>query len=81
MGPIGGSSAGLPPRLPDTWTVEILDDGRIKIVTGPTSPAIHTTAEKMLGEINRLMGGEVKRTHRPDARTHSHHHGGHHHSH
>jgi len=64
----------------DEWEIEILEDGRIKITTGATSPAIHTTAEKLLGEINKLAGGEVTRERRPGAR-HEHGHHGHHHRH
>jgi hypothetical protein len=61
---------------PDTWEIEVLDDGRLKVTTGPTSPAIHTTAEKLLADINRLMGGEVTKQRRPGAHhDHGHDHG------
>lgn len=63
----------------DTWEVTVLEDGRIKITTGPTSAAIHTTAEQFLGEINRLAGGPVVRERRPGARPNHSHHGNHHH--
>lgn len=62
--------------IPDTWEVEILEDGRLKITTGPTSPAVHTTAEKLMSTINTMMGGEVERTRRPGAK-HDHHDHGH----
>ena len=59
----------------DTWEVEVLEDGRLKITTGPTSPAIHTTAEKFLADINATMGGEVTRQRRAGAHGHDHDHG------
>lgn len=59
----------------DTWDIEILPDGRIKITTGPTSPAIHTSAERLLADVTNAMGGEVTRVRRPGARhDHGHNH-------
>lgn len=58
----------------DTFKVEILGDGSIKVTTDPISPANHMNAEALLTNIARLAGGETKRERRPDAHTHSHHH-------
>lgn len=66
-GPINAPSPGR-----DEWIVEVLEDGRIKITTGATSPAIHTTADKLLAEINRLAGGEVQRERRKGVHGHTH---------
>jgi len=54
--------------MSDTITVDVLDDGRIKVTTDPISPANHTSAEKLLQAI-----GEAGKTTRRK-RAHSHHH-------
>lgn len=52
----------------DSITIEVLDDGRIKVTTDPISPANHTSAEKLL----RAIGEAGKTTRRK--RGHGHHH-------
>lgn len=60
--------------MPDTFTVEILDDGTVKTTTDPISPANHQSAEAFLAGVTMLTGGAVQRTRRGTARPHHHHH-------
>jgi hypothetical protein len=64
----------------DTFTVEILEDGTMKIETDPISPANHANAEQFIQAVNRDLGGATERKGKgKHAHTHSHHH--HHHEH
>lgn len=60
----------------DTFTVEILEDGTIKVVTDPVSAANHGNAEQFLQYMARLAGGETTRVRRSDKHAHAqqHHH-------
>ncbi len=50
-----------------------MPDGRIKIETDRFSPAIHTSAERFMAEIEKLMGGEAIHQHKPGGgHTHTH---------
>lgn len=60
---------------PGPMTIEILADGSVKITTSKVSAAAHVRAERMLGEIAKLMDGDVKAKHG------HHHHGTEEHSH
>lgn len=46
----------------DEMQVEFLPDGRVKVETDEISSTNHTTAEKFIAELGRLMGGDVVRT-------------------
>lgn len=61
-----------------TMTYTLLEDGRVKIETGAVGPTVHTNAEGMLKEFNRLIGGTAKRESKGD---HAHSHGEHTHEH
>ena len=59
------------PKTSNEITVEILDDGSVKITTGTFEGAKHSAAEAMLREISSELG-DTKRTRKPGA--HHHHH-------
>jgi len=70
----------------DTIGIEILKDGTITIKTSEVSDGNHMSADKLMEEFDKLMGGKVDIKKNPDAKqhvhNHSHHHvhaGGHHH--
>jgi hypothetical protein len=67
----------------DAITIEILEDGTLKITTDAVSGANHLNAEKLMASTVAAMGGEVKRERRKEGmrHTHTHTHGGHTHSH
>ncbi len=50
----------------DEIEIEILGDGRIKILTPGISMPNHTNADKFIQDIARLGGGEVTRERRTD---------------
>lgn len=45
----------------DKIEIEILEDGMIKITTGEISKANHCNADELIGEIEKLAGGERQR--------------------
>ena len=57
--------------MEDRITVEVLDDGTIKVVTDDLSGPNHMNADELLGFLGKLMGGEVKEQKKPHA-VHSH---------
>jgi len=58
----------------DSITVEILEDGTIKVITDPISAANHSNAEQFLQFMARLAGGDTTRSRRKDRAVHTHHH-------
>lgn len=60
----------------DSIKIQILADGTLKIITDPVSPANHKNADELLDFITKLAGGTVQRERRPDAKGHTHQHGG-----
>ena len=65
----------------DEMTLEILEDGTIRISTNPISPDNHLQAEQLLAFIAKMSGGEVSRTKRTDVHMHVHTHEHEHHHH
>ena len=62
----------------DEVTVELLDDGRIKVTTGKFSAAVHRDAEKLLAAIADATDATPTRErathgHTHDGATHRHH--------
>lgn len=57
---------------PDKFTIEILDDGTVKVTTDQVSTPNHVNAENLLKEIFRLAGGEVEIAHRHGSKVHYH---------
>ena len=45
--------------MSDTMTVEILEDGSIKVTSGQISGGNHRSADELLEVMGELMGGEV----------------------
>ena len=62
-----------------TFTVEILEDGEIKITTNDMSGPLHLKADDLFKSVARLGGGEVTDTkhglghHHEHGHTHDHH--------
>ena len=54
----------------DEIEIEILEDGRIKILTDKVSMPNHTNADRFIKDMARLLGGEVTRDKRADAHRH-----------
>ena len=48
----------------DTMNIEVLEDGTIKVDTGPISPANHMTAEAFLRNVATASGGKQERKHK-----------------
>jgi hypothetical protein len=70
--------------MSDTINIEILEDGTISIKTTAISTANHLSADKLLADLESLMGGKMTFQKNPDAPAHVHSHehahaGGHHH--
>jgi hypothetical protein len=67
----------------DKFTVEILEDGRVKVTTDAVSPANHMNAESFMRFLQQQLGGETEQIKRKQAHqhTHQHAHTGHGHSH
>ena len=55
----------------DEIIFEILDDGTVKMTTDEVSPANHLNADKLLGAIQRTLGGAATREKRKDAHAHA----------
>lgn len=64
----------------DTFEIEILDDGTIKVTTGTVGQQNHVNAESFLQMIAKETGGNAKRTAR-GTHAHVHRHGTVEHSH
>lgn len=58
----------------DTMTFEILEDGTLIVKTSEISPGNHMSADKLLAEMEQLMGGQTTKQKNPDAhgRQHTH---------
>ena len=50
--------------MADKIEIEILEDGKIKITTEGISKANHCNADELLGEIEKLAGGERQKRRR-----------------
>lgn len=51
--------------MPDRIEIEILDDGRVKVITPKIGVANHRNAEELLKLLQELLGGgvaDIKRT-------------------
>lgn len=66
---------------PDTFEVEILPDGSIKLSTDKVSMPNHTQAESFLKEVCRMAGGVKDTKHKAGHHGHTHTHGAKVHSH
>jgi len=58
----------------DVVEVEILEDGQVKWTTSKISAPNHSSADRLLAEVGRLLGGEEKIEHRHGRAAHSHSH-------
>lgn len=56
----------------DKMEVEILPDGSLKVSIDPVSSANHGSAEKMLLEMLRALGGDIETKHKHGKKYHSH---------
>ena len=69
----------------DIINIEILEDGTITVKTSEISNGNHMSADELMVEIDRLMGGKVNITpnedakHKAHAHAHQHHVAHHHH--
>jgi hypothetical protein len=59
----------------DDITIEILEDGRIKVTTGAIGATNHTTADRLLRDMIQLAGGKVETVKNREGHHHHHHHG------
>ena len=64
----------------DSINIEILEDGTITMKTSDISDGNHMSADTLMTEFDKLMGGKVDIKKNPDAKAHVHLHG-HHHAH
>jgi hypothetical protein len=48
----------------DAMNIEVLEDGSLRIDTGPISAVNHTTAEAFLRNISQACGGKQERRHK-----------------
>lgn len=58
--------------MPDKLSIEILEDGTIKIITDGVSMPNHTNAEGLLRQLAQDMGGDAQRTKRAGHQVHEH---------
>ena len=65
----------------DKMTMTILEDGTARLEVDGISGANHVRADALVAEFAKLMGGKVKTSKRPQAMSHTHHHGGQTHKH
>jgi hypothetical protein len=56
----------------DEIVFEVLEDGTVKMVTDEVSPPNHMNADKLLGTLQRTLGGAATREKRKDAHAHGH---------
>jgi hypothetical protein len=50
----------------DTLDIEILADGTVKVTADQISGANHVSADELLAELERRLGGAVSRERRPE---------------
>lgn len=66
----------------DSMDIEILSDGRIKIITDRFSPAVHSDADRFVKDTIKLAGGKMTaKSKSGQVHNHSHSHDHIHHSH
>lgn len=58
--------------MADVLTVEVLEDGTLKISTDAVSMPNHTNAEGLLRELSKEMGGDTVRVKKAGVHTHTH---------
>ena len=58
----------------DSISIEVLDDGTIKILTEGVSSANHRNAEDFLAFMSKLAGGKTETTKRKQGHAHGHEH-------
>jgi hypothetical protein len=70
----------------DAIDIRIEEDGTISMKTSAISATNHLSADKLLEDLEQMIGGPVIKIHDPDAKQHAHihthehaHAGGHHH--
>lgn len=65
----------------DSFSVEILEDGTLRIETDTVSPVNHKSADEFLLFVSRMLGGSVTKTKKKQGHSQVHHHGAITHSH
>lgn len=60
--------------MADEIQIEILEDGTVKFTTDKISGVNHVSADELLAEIDKLLGGKVIRSKRPEKHHHQHNH-------
>lgn len=50
----------------------ILEDGTLSIKTGAVADTVHKSADLLLEEVDKLMGGAVTRKENPEKKQHAH---------
>ena len=58
--------------MKDSFEVEILADGTLKLATGQVSPQNHLNAENFLAEVAKELGGKVTIKHKHGKAMHTH---------
>jgi len=58
--------------MSDTINFEILENGTIRVKTNSISPANHMSADSLLANMEKLLGGKVEITKNPDKHGHVH---------
>ena len=56
----------------DTINVEILEDGTLSITTDKISEQNHMSADELIRDLEKVMGGKVEKNNRPDKKQHVH---------
>jgi hypothetical protein len=56
----------------DSFRIEILDDGTLKVTTDKVSAANHVNADRFIREMFKAAGGEVEIQHRHGKKIHHH---------
>jgi hypothetical protein len=56
----------------DRFTIEILEDGRVKLTTDQVSPANHMNADEFFKVLAKELGGAVETQRRKEGHTHQH---------
>lgn len=57
----------------DDIEIEILDDGRVKVITPGISGTNHKNADELLKFMSQQLGGTVEKTKAKRSHSHSHH--------
>lgn len=65
-------------QKPTQFKVTILPDGRVKMETDTVGAAVHTSAERAIAQLARLLGGQSETIRKREGHTHTH---GHDHDH